>query len=276
MKKIAVLSSIAFITVASFALAQSPLTLAVKKTALVNGTADANSLTVPLSTASVGVTGCGNVATIGAALEFQFKNGLIPVNVTGFKMTSATYTLVNSGAATSWTNVPQGAYNPTGDLSVPDMLTYDLAGNKTSVDNTAVVGTSVATVSRFQILDQEIVLGNTARPRFTTAGQYYELTRSLTFTYTYAGVVYNDSITPTQSAVRVQVQQDLAGFIPVGVGPFPINLQVSQDMVNWKAVLVPIPYPRPTAVADIIALCPATVPVPGLISTTTRFYRFVQ
>ena len=217
-------------------------------------------------------------------MQFEFRVGGVPVNVTDFNVSTATYTLTNSGSSTAWTNLPHGAYNPAGDGSRPDLITYNAAGVKTSVDGVQVIGANIIpVVSKVQVLDQVVTLG-IARPKLTAAGQYYKLERSWTFTYKYGGNSYSHTITPSQSAVTVTVYDDIPGFTPGELpGPFPIStrLQVSQDLSNWvtfPSTEIFVPYPAPAlTVGEMTALFPSSsLHPPEITLSTPRFYRFIM
>ncbi len=282
MKRISIsaaLAAIVAIAISNTASAvDSPVQVLVTPAVTINNPATAATIGVAPANALVGLTGCNNVSTIGAAMEIKFMLAGQPVNVTNFKVTSAGYTLLRNGGPTTWINVGHGSYNPTGDGSRPDFVAYNTAGIKTSTDNLALVGTNVPTVHKFQLTDQVVTLGTTARPVMSSIGNSYRLERSWVLEYNYDSVVYTHNITPAQSTVTVMVSEDLPGFTAgSSVGPFVIGLQVGTDLQNW--VIPPgvsVPYPRPTQVSEIIALAPGSMTIPGLTTNTKRFYRFYQ
>jgi len=255
-----------------------PVNVKITRAVVINGNADASSLGVAPSALAIGVTGANNVDSIGVALRFQFVDKITgaPVNVTNFTFSSATYTLINTGAATTWTNVADGAYNPAGDTSVPDMVSYDMAGAKVSADGQQIVGTTIPIMSKFELTNQLITLG-AARPKFSASGQYYRLERTLGLSYTYGGQSYTHTIAPSDSFVQVTVQPDMVGFSSGGsVGPFQIRLMASVDLQNWVPVPVngPIPYPLPIDPKVVIAMAPTVIP--GLTVNGKLFLRFQE
>lgn len=253
---------------------EEPINVEITRAVVINGTANASSIGVAPSTITLGVTGADKVNAIGVAMQYQFLDSSgNPVNITNFQVTSATYTLVHNGIIIpNWTNVTHGAYNPIGDSSVPDLIAYNSAGTKVSTDGQQVVGTIIPTMSKFQILDQQITLG-AARPKLMVAGDYYRLDRKWSFSYVYGGQSYTHVITPLQSYVKVLVLPDLPGFDQLeALGPFQIRLMASVDLVNWVPTNIEIPDPRPTDSQTIIAL--ATIP--GLAMNGKLFLRYQQ
>ncbi len=264
----------------SAALAADGPSVIIKRAIVINGAADASVIGTAPSNVTIGITGCGNVNNFGTALQFQFVDGEgTPINVTDFKVTSATYTLYRDGViVTNWNTVSHGAYNPVGDTAKPDLLFYDTTATQVSVNGTQVTGTNIPTGSKFQVLDQQVTLGTASRPKFTTVGQYYRLERTWTFTYVWNEQSYTRTLVPSETSVNIRVSPDLPGFNSgEESGPFMVGLQVSENLVTWVEVDAEIPYPRPTTVEGIEAFFPRSKQIAGFANDQRmRFYRYTM
>jgi hypothetical protein len=276
---------VVFCTIVSFQQeVQAQATVLVQKNVVLNGVASSTSTSTP-ETVFVSPTGAASLNNFGVAYEVLFMHPStgVPVNVQDFKVLSASHTLKKEGVNTTWVNIPAGSYNPPGDSSRPDFVVRNSSGTQTSVNLTAVVGTTVPTAHKFQVLDFNVPLGNAARPKLVSHGQYYTLIRDISFEYKYLGTLYSKTLS---EQVRVEVV-DPEQILPVGVpqevkdelknssGGFKISLQVSQNLQNWFLVSVPLPVPFSGSVAETIALLPANQTVAGLTENDKRFYRWV-
>lgn len=288
------IASVAFATMFSVALAAPPI-MKVEQALKLNANATEPSLTEAGRNVHVIVaeTGCHLINKLGVALRLGFYdpgNPTVKVNVTNVSFTAFYdgYRNDGPGPISTMDNRPLGAYNRVFDpaeavdkQSKPDIVLRNAAGADVSPYGTPLNGTVIPSASELLILDWTVLLGTTSRPFMTSTGNSYSLVRRINVTYTYDGVTYtNVAIDPGQAYVDVNVQEDVAEPTEgEGSGPFEIVLEVSHGLSTWNWVPnVIIPSPRPTAVADIIALFPASEELEGGVhpDNSRRFYRYNQ
>ena len=221
----------------------------------------------------------------GLQIEFQSADGT-PVNVTDVKFGRFEYTLIQNGAVV-WKDVPIGSYHPAPQGS-PDNYVFDSVGNDVTPTSGFVAGylgdnsgTTIPTMSRFQLLDQTTTLGTPDRPLLGLSGHYYSLVYNISISYTYGGVTYNKTLTQSDTEVLVRMTDGLLEYVaptdPSKQVPCLVELQVSNDLVNWvTAPNVVIPSSRPTLPLNIMALMPETTEIPGVPKIGKRFARYVQ
>lgn len=242
----------------------------VQKNVVLNGVASSTTATTPetVFVSPLGATGLNN---FGVAYEIMFMHPTtgVPINVQDFKVLSATHTLQKEGVNTTWVNILAGSYNPSGDSSRPDFVVRNTSGTQTSVNLTPVVGTVVPSAHKFQVLDFNVSLGTSARPKLVSAGQNYTLMRNISFEYKYLNTLYTKTLS---EQVRVEVVS-LPQVMDMTEG-FVLRFQVSDNLEDWFPVNTPLPNPFPDSIEEIIALLPAEQTVSGLVRNDRRFYRF--
>lgn len=227
----------------------------------------------------VGQAGASSISSFQTAMQFEFKIEGAPVNVTNFKVTSASWSLVRNGA-TLWNKTPFGAYHPL-DQGNPDYLPFNMSGQSVMPTGTNQwvadlngdgSGVIIPTISKFQLVTHPVTLGG-VRPLLTTAGHYYTLWYEMSISYTYGESNYTRTLAPSETSVTLLVTNDIPGW--QGTGASEVILEISDNLANWQVAPISLPYPLPTVVPNIISLVPKTTNVPGL-GSDKRFYRYKQ